>query len=384
MPKPTVPVPALTSTEVLEYSTTLLQEQVSLLEHQGTRWHTPDLWRVLLAAAVQRSTIEASCSDWAAGPDANTVRHVLRTGVTNAELAQLEGAFNQALVARLPRWLWHRTLEVALDLHDEPFYGRSEAEAAFICRGEAQKGTTRFYRCATAYVLAAGMRFTLALVFLRKTDRVAAVAQRLHQQVMAAGLRVARWYLDRGFLSVELLQYLQAQRVSAILAVSQGVGRRGIKALCHGPRSYRIQHTFHHPVQGAVTVSLSVVRTYERRHGKRRVRWMVFALLRCRAEPRAVRQMYRRRFGIESGYRLLEQLRARTTSPCSAWHFLFMGLAAVLLTCWNALQWAYLSAQHRGALILGEGPFRLHRFIRFVQQAIDHGYTLNAVLRIHT
>jgi Transposase DDE domain len=381
MRKPIPPVPALTSADVLEYSTALLQEHLYFVAHSGARWQTCDVWRVLLAAASQASTIEAVCGDWQQGPDANTVRQVLRECLANDRLELMEQALNQALVARLPRWLRRQCLEVAFDLHDEPYYGRAEAEAEFVCRGEAQKGTTHFYRCATAYVLARGVRFTLALRFVRKGERVAEVAKALYQRVAASGLRLRRCYFDRGFLSVELLQYLQAQQVSAIVAVSLGIGRRGIKALCKGRRSYRTVHTFHNPQQGQVTVPLAVVRTRERRRqGKRRAMWMVFVTLRCRAEPRVVRAMYRRRFGIESGYRLIEQMRIRTTSPCSAWRFLFMGLAVLLLTCWNLLQWRHLHRKRRGRLILLEGSFRLHRFLRYLEHAIDQCFVLNSTL----
>ena len=96
-------------------------------------------------------------------------------------------------------------------------------------RREAQRGTTHFYRGATAYVLARGVRFTLALRFVRKGERVSEVAKALYQRVAASGLRLRRYYFDRGFLSVELLQYLQAQGVSAIIAVSLGIGPAGSK-----------------------------------------------------------------------------------------------------------------------------------------------------------
>jgi len=381
MRKPIPPASALTSADVLEYSTALLQEYLNFVAHSGARWQTCDIWRVLLAAASQASTIEAVCGDWRQGPDANTVRQVLRECLANDRLDVMEEALNQALVARLPRWLRRQSLEVAFDLHDEAYYGRAEAEAEFVCRGEAQKGTTRFYRGATAYVLGRGVRFTLALRFVRKGERVAEVAKALYQRVAASGLRLRRCYFDRGFLSVELLQCLQAQRVSAIMAVSLGIGRRGIKALCQGRRSYRTVHTFHNPQQGQVTIPLAVVRTRERRRqGKRRAMWMVFATLRCRAEPRVVREMYRRRFGIESGYRLIERMRIRTTSPCSAWHFLFMGLAVLLLTCWNLLQWRHLQQKRRGRRILREGPFRLHRFLRYLEHAIDQCFILSSTL----
>jgi hypothetical protein len=48
--------------------------------------------------------------------------------------------------------LCQRPQAVAVDFHDEPYYGRCDPTdpANWGCRGEAQAGTTYFYRCATA------------------------------------------------------------------------------------------------------------------------------------------------------------------------------------------------------------------------------------------
>ncbi len=370
----------LTSEDVLEYSTSLVHEYLTFLAHSGTHWQTCDVWRVLLSAATQGATIEAVCSDWNTGPDANTIRQVLRECLTNDQFEALETAINTALTARLPHWLARLPLDLALDLHEEPYYGRAAAEAEFICRGEAQKGTTRFYRCATAYVLARGWRLTLAVRFLRKADHLPEVVRALRHQVQRLALRIRRLYLDKGFCSVEILQDLQAERVSAILAVTL-TANGGVRTLCRGRKSYRTGHTFRNPQHGAATVPVCVVRSHQRsRRGNGRAPWLIFVALRCRAEPSVIRDLYRRRFGIESGYRLMEQLRIHTTSTCSAWRFLFMGLALILVSVWNLLQWAYTSQRVRGQRRLQEGSLRLHRFVRFVVQAVDRRYGLRVAL----
>jgi hypothetical protein len=45
---------------------------------------------------------------------------------------------------------------MALDMHDEPLYGKTPELRTYACRGEAKEGTTYFYRVATlamTYVL---------------------------------------------------------------------------------------------------------------------------------------------------------------------------------------------------------------------------------------
>jgi putative transposase len=349
---------------------------LTFVTHQGTQWQTAAIWRSLVAAAVQGTSIEAACNDWADGPDSNTVRAVLRECVDNGHLEVIETATNACLQSAVPGWLRRQAVEVALDLHEEPYYGRSADESAFIARGQARRGTTHFYRVATAYVLQRGVRLTLAVVFLRKGETPTQAAQTLVQRLKHAGLRLRRLYADKGFRSVELFRFLLAQHLPAIIAVPLNRGAHGMGAKARGRRSYRTTHTFHHPQWGALTVPVVLVRIWERRKGKRVYRWLAFVVLHLRAEPHTIRQWYRRRFGIESSYRLVEQLRIRTSSRCSAWHFFFIALALVLLTAWNRLQWHYTAHVRRGAVAVREGVLRLHRFTRFVLQAVESQFHL--------
>jgi hypothetical protein len=295
----------------------------------------------------------------------------------------IETATNACLQSALPRWLRRRALEVAIDLHDEPYYGHSPQETAFIVRGQAQRGTTHFYRVATAYVLQRGVRLTLAVKFLHKDTTPTAAAQVLLQRLKQAGIRLRCLYADKGFRSVAFFRFLQAQAIPAIIAVPLNRGARSMGAKAHGRRSYRTHHTFVHPQWGALTVPVVLVRIWEKRHGKRVYGWLGFVVLQLRAEPNVVRQRYRRRFGIESGYRLLEQVRIVTSSRCAAWHFFFIALALLLLTAWNSLQWHYTRTRQRGNRALHEGRLRLHRFMRFILHAVELRFHLLTAIPLH-
>ena len=56
----------------------------------------------------------------------------------------------------------------------------------------------------------------------------------------------------------------------------------------------------------------------------------------------------RRRFGIESGYRQLHQVRARTTSQNPAVRLLLVGLALLILNVYLALRRIWLTVRHFG------------------------------------
>ena len=87
-----------------------------------------------------------------------------------------------------------------------------------------------------------------------------------------------------------------------------------------------------------------------------------------------VRRRYRRRFGIESGYRLMEQVRARTTSLNPALRFLLMGVALLIVNMWIRLHWLFLRLSGRGPRRVARWRFRLDRMRSFLTRAIERFY----------
>jgi IS4 transposase len=58
---------------------------------------------------------------------------------------------------------------------------------------------------------------------------------------------------------------------------------------------------------------------------------LAFVVFNDTLTPRQVRRLYRRRFGVESGYRCRRKARARTASRNPALRFLLMGLGFILV-----------------------------------------------------
>jgi len=104
------------------------------------------------------------------------------------------------------------------------------------------------------------------------------------------------------------------------------------------------------------------------------VRWLVYVCLRVQEPAQRIRPRYRRRFGIESGYRLMEQVRARTTSPNPALRFLLMGIAFLIVNIWIRLHWLYLRFSGQGPRRVARARFRLERMTRFLSRAIERVY----------
>jgi putative transposase len=97
-------------------------------------------------------------------------------------------------------------------------------------------------------------------------------------------------------------------------------------------------------------------------------------LIRVKHALRRVRETYRERFGIDTGYRLMEQVRARTASTNPAFRFLLMGIALILINVWVALQWTYLRVRGSGPRRIARQHLTLERLARFLARAVEAIY----------
>jgi putative transposase len=367
----------LTDREVLEYARTSLQAHMAL-QVEGYRCTTADLLDVLLGVAVSQDTIESMCADWSDVANAETIRGYLNAQVTVENLQELERRLNAALAAEIPQRVWRHERDIAVDLHDRPYYGKTPQEEGLWVRGRAKNGTTRFYRVATAYVMHGGLRVTLAICFFLPGDTIVTVLDTLLRRVRILGVNVNRLFLDKGFAGIAVLEYLTQRGQPALIACPIRGKTGGTRALCRGNKSYRTAYTFKNATE-SFTAELAVCRAFTtaNRTGrmKRRATWLIFILIHLDWSPQQARKSYRRRFGIETSYRCAGCVRGWTTSRNPAYRFLLIGLSFFLLNVWLHLRWLFTQVPRRGRRRLATRRFQLSRFAKFITRALEqrHG-----------
>lgn len=370
--------PKLNDTEVLRRAQQTLKTHLPL-EAEGYACTSTTLYEVLIGVAANRSTIEAVCADLAGAPDGETIRGYLNEQLRVEELPLLQQRLNAALRANWPKKLRRGgAVEVAMDFHDRPYYGKAAQAKALWVRGEAKDGTTRFYRVATAYVIKHGQRVTLAVRFVLPAETTVEVVADLLRLLRQCGLPIRCLYLDKGFASVAVFAYLQRQQQAALIACPIRGKTGGTRALCKGLKSYLSQYTFTSGGAEAFTAQVAVCRVFttKKRTGRqnRRGDWLLFVEIHLQWSPERCRRRYRRRFGIETSYRLANRLLGWTTSTNAAYRFVLMGLGFVLLNLWVHLCWQYTQVARRGGRDLARELFRQQRFIKFLIRALERLY----------
>src|SRR6266568_5026842 len=294
----------------------------------GYKCDTGAVVNVLVKAAIERQTIESVGDDVTLAVSSNTVREHLNAVLDVYDLREHECEMNAGLAGNIAKALPRRGREMALDLHDEPFYGKPLALRTYACRGAAKEGTTYFYRVATLYVIWRAVRVTLAMTYVLPEDSNLSVVQRLLQRMQPLGCRPGVVYMDQEFCEGPIVRYLTTAHLPAILACTVRGDTGGTRALCRGRQGYCTDYTF---TDGTpARLALMPARVPDKT-GRRHVKWLVFVVIHLDWSAQKVARRYRRRFGIESTYRQLDPLRARTTSRNPALRFFLLGLGFLLL-----------------------------------------------------
>ena len=330
---------------------------------------------MVVKASVTGAAIEGTCNSFTHAPSGATVRAYLNDDLTITELPEIEAQFQGQLRANLPRRLWKRPLDLAMDFHDEPFYGKDLTLCAYAGRGEAHQGTTWFYRVATVYAVHHQIPYTLGIVFLLPGYSVLSVLQTLWVQVASLKLRIRGLYLDKGFCCREVITFLKDKPYETLIACPIRGKKAGTRALCTGRGSYFTDYTFYPGKPKAYTATVAIVRAYEKRHTQRRAVWLLYVLVNVKTRnPQAIRSRYRSRFGIETGYRCMRQTYAMTTSRNPAVRFFLLGVAFLITNLWSAFRWRYCQKPRRGGHSVDKVAYELQRHCQFLAQFINDRY----------
>lgn len=313
------------------------------LEYEGTRCTASILLQILLLAAARATSIFAVCRDLADAPSDQTIRNALSASLP--EISELERRLNRALGTKLPKALGRKARMIAIDLVLIPYHGLPARDEKEIYRGQAKSGTTHFHAYATVIVLHKGHRYTLGVTCVEQGEALKDVVQRLLALVRRRGVRIKFLLLDKGFFSGEVLGYLKRAGYGFLIpAVPRGRKPKppkkptGLRALLKKEDGY-----YHHTLTAStgrnrhsidLVICVATKHYTHRKTGRRRKKKLLYAVSKVRLTPDDIRETYRKRFGIETSYRQMNEARIHTCTRSPRERLLFVGIALVLRNVW--------------------------------------------------
>lgn len=297
---------------------------------------TPDVvWKVIPFAAAFARSVAAACEAIATAPSGQAVWDGLDLALPKRRRA-LERRRLPALHAPLGKR--KRSARVAIDYHRVAYFGEPNRDTT---RAKETGGTHTPHTDATACIVGGPDRYALGLTAVGEKEPFTTPLTRLLGQVAAAGVTIRVVLLDQAFFSIAVMQLLQPRSLPSVIpAVVRGRKPRiGVKAL--GLRALRNRgagrYEYTHEDRGA-SVRLRVVVAHEsyrhKKTGRRRSKKLLYATWRVSGDPVSIRDRYRKRFGTESSYRQLGQVRPRTSTTNGVVRLLWVAVGLILRNAW--------------------------------------------------
>lgn len=364
---------ALTDIETLDEVISCLTENFNIQTQGAT--NQQNLFEILVRAASIGDSIENTSKVLEQSPCGNDIRYHLEK-INDFE--QVERQINSALKSRIPKRIKKGRHKIAIDLNLIPYYGKPNSdEEDYIYRSEAKSGTNSFYAYATVYVLTRNKRVTLAIRGVRWYDTSVAIITYLLAEINSLNIDIKAFYLDRGFFNVPVIRWLKALKIRFIMPAIRRGKKKGIKQFLKGKSSYRTTYTMSRGKDDDVTFDLWIICKYRKGKGKIKkhgVEYFAYVVYDVKINLTYVHEDYRKRFGIESSYRLKNLCRIKTNNKKPALRLLFVGISFLLINIWVYLLWFKVSRARKGRRLVYNNLFGLKQMLAFLRQTVEEKY----------
>lgn len=252
-------------------------------------------------------------------PTGETLLDYVKTMTRDEMLADAEAQVERCVKMLKMKGLRLRDVAVALDWHDQPYYGKPMLG---MVGTQPKRGTCHAFSFLTASILTAGRRLALCIVPLTSREDLSTLVLALIERIQGYVKRIGYVAFDNGFQSSELILELQRRRIPFILPLRDTV------KLERRRRWMRYARRFTYTTQG---VAVDVVEAQDAK-GRR-----YFLATNMVASPKCILRMYKRRWGIETSYRKIREFLPKTTSRSWVVRIFNFIFACLLYNAWVVL-----------------------------------------------
>jgi putative transposase len=290
-----------------------------------------DFLAVMLEAALTHDFMEGTCRRVSGACDAETLFNRLE----GVDYSLLLGLFRQDVLQNVTalRTLSRNRRQVLIaDITPEPYYGSRPNE--WVHKQIFHKGASGSYQTLVLSVLAWGRREIVGVLPLRREDdKIQLLLQLLDG--LKHRLRVDCLLLDRGFDSGWLILELKRRRMRFLMLWRTAEYLRGEFEEMGKTKWKRIRHTVKVDEEG-VSFTLVLVKGI-RVEGDDKTYWWVFATNMRENQPIKYILQYRKRWGIETIFRVLDGMQIKTKSANITKRLFLLLFTVYLYNSWKQL-----------------------------------------------
>ena len=239
--------------------------------------------------------------------------------------------------------LLKKPVVTATDEHDVAAMFR-DVDEEYMATGKPKGGTSKRLRYTTVKVVGGSIGLTVAIHPTGKRYNKAGIVRQLLERARRAGVRSKLHLLDRGFYSAEVLSTLiKIDQPFIMPAVKNSGTVSAIESHASGARKAVQQYTVRGKGAEATITLVIVPKEGAKDTDPPKDRYLVFAtnfsVRKARAMLAGIPKEYRRRWGIETGYRVAKQVRPFTSSRNPSVRLMLFCFTMILYNLWVISGW---------------------------------------------
>ena len=316
----------------------LLALNLPVSGHCNAKYGIEDIASMLTYMSLRRITFNAAATLRKKGPTSQWALGMLKAPSIEKTEKECKKMLERMVYATLCSGMLPKICMIAIDEHLIPFTGDRKAAGYNVVGGKPKGGTSFFLTMLTAQVVSGAFTPTVAVERVMGNRDAVACMDGIFSTVSRLRLRPKVYLLDRGFFGVRYMKLMAEYGASYVMPVVRHKGmKKAIDQFKGGLREGISKYTLKSQ-HGEITFYLVIVKRMRIVRGKRQWVYLAFATNVPRHRIQAVLgdipETYRKRWGIENGYKAMERIRPLTCSRDFGVRLLLFYLAVMGCNFW--------------------------------------------------
>ncbi|WP_321428945.1 ISH3 family transposase [uncultured Methanolobus sp.] len=337
-----------------------------------------DLFYAAICMAVEKSSVHSMSKHYQDIPCETSTRYHLNK-LDLEELIRLNAKI--LLQGPISTLKTEKKYEFAIDFTNDPYYGETDSSNEnYVIRGQAKKSTNSFYSYISLSIINKNERFTISVLPVERSETKINYLAYFVDLIGNLDLKIKVLCLDREFSSVDVFEFLQNKDIPHITPVVKKGNE--IKRLLIGRKARDSQYVMKNPQKKEVRLNIVIdVKYMKGKRNKKGCENLGFVVYGLNWKPRKISTVYRRRFAIESSYRMRNIVKPRTSTRNVTFRYFFTLVSFLLRNTWLLIQKKHFTIVKRGPQTIDEDRFRFDRFILFVEEWFRRNLRVQLVVR---
>ena len=323
-----------------------------------------DVFRTVISMSVNRNSVHSVQSRYQDVACETSLRYHLKKLNMEELIKSNEKILLQEVVKTLKTG---KSYEFAVDYTNDPYYGKTDSSnEKYVIRSQAKKSTNSFYSYASLYITNKNERFTLSVLPVEKKKTKVEYLSHFIDLIKGLNFKIKVLCMDREFYCTDVFEFLQKNNIPHIVPVVKK-GKK-IKQILKGNKARCEQYVMKNAkkrIHLDIVIDVKYLKGKRDKKGCENLGFVVFGI---NWTPRKVSTVYRRRFAIESSYRMRNIVKPKTSTKNAVIRYFYTLVSFLLKNIWLYLQKKHFTIVNRGPQVIDEDKFRFEMFILLIEE----------------